>query len=285
MTAMPIRVAGNFTTMLGARLSKWTPCSSIRSGVRKKVGLVCIERRPLRPPWRAKAASSSFAPRRDISSTIAQPSSTSVHVACSAASSWTRSRQWPGSFFQTSMTMVGLAVAPTAPKAMAYSSSSTAHESFQISVGVVATGAGGGAVAPAAGGGVGEPLPETIAVGSQPREPRDERAEPARRVVVQRGKPVEDRGVVGRVGVIVEDRLAGALLELPGRDDLLRALVEGDEPVQRGLGVRAPPALPVGDPQPASSRRALVGQPEGAAHAFGQAVRQEAVEERGDLLG
>src|SRR5690242_9439504 len=34
--------------------------------------------------------------------------------------------------------MVGLAVAPTAPYETAYSSSSTAHESFQISVAVVA---------------------------------------------------------------------------------------------------------------------------------------------------
>ena len=49
-----------------------------------------------------------------------------------------RVRQWVGSFFQTSWTIVGFAVAPTAPKAMAYSSSSTAHESFQMSVGVSA---------------------------------------------------------------------------------------------------------------------------------------------------
>ena len=44
----------------------------------------------------------------------------------------------PGPAFQTSWTIVGLAVAPTAPKAIAYSSSSTAHESFQMSVGVSA---------------------------------------------------------------------------------------------------------------------------------------------------
>ena len=39
---------------------------------------------------------------------------------------------------QTSVTIVGLAVAPVAPKLMAYSSSITEHESFQMSVGVVA---------------------------------------------------------------------------------------------------------------------------------------------------
>jgi hypothetical protein len=36
------------------------------------------------------------------------------------------------------MTIVGFAVAPTAPYEIAYSSSETEHESFQISVGVVA---------------------------------------------------------------------------------------------------------------------------------------------------
>jgi hypothetical protein len=49
----------------------------------------------------------------------------------------TRSRQRAGSFFQTSVTIVGFAVAPTAPYEIAYSSSSIAHESFQMSVAVV----------------------------------------------------------------------------------------------------------------------------------------------------
>ncbi len=55
------------------------------------------------------------------------------------ASAFARARQRAGSFFQTSWTIVGLAVAPTAPKEMAYSSSSTSQESFQMSVGDVAT--------------------------------------------------------------------------------------------------------------------------------------------------
>ncbi len=50
----------------------------------------------------------------------------------------TRARQRAGSAFQTSVTIVGLAVAPTAPNEIAYSSSSIAHESFQMSVAVVA---------------------------------------------------------------------------------------------------------------------------------------------------
>jgi len=139
MTPIPTAVAGNLTMMFGASDEKWTPCSSIRSGVPQKVGLVCIERRPLRPPWRTKVGSSSFAPASDISSTTAQAMSISVQPGFASAIVRARPRQWAGSFFQTSCTIVGLAVAPTAPKAMAYSSSSTAQESFQISVGVSAT--------------------------------------------------------------------------------------------------------------------------------------------------
>ena len=71
------------------------------------------------------------APSTAISSTIAQVSSTSVHTAWAAASSRTRDDQRTRSFFITSSTMLGLEVAPVAPRSIAYCSSSMAHESFQ----------------------------------------------------------------------------------------------------------------------------------------------------------
>ena len=139
MTPIPTEVAGNFTMMFGASESKWTPCASIASGVRQKIGFVCMERRPWRPPDCSLAGSNSGAASRDIASTTAHARSTSVQAGCSAASSRVVARQRAGSAFQTSWTIVGFAVAPTAPLAIAYSSSSTAHESFQISVAVSAT--------------------------------------------------------------------------------------------------------------------------------------------------
>ena len=83
-----------------------------------------------------KAGIRSGAARTLISATIAHASSRSDRSECSLASSRTRDAQRSGSFFQTSTTIVGLAVAPTAPKPTAYSSSSTAQLSFQTSVGV-----------------------------------------------------------------------------------------------------------------------------------------------------
>src|SRR5436190_3261613 len=134
----PAVVAGNFTMMFGARRSKWRPCSTIRSADRNRVGSVWVERRPWRPPCASKAGSRSGAARVDISSTIAQARSASLATGRSTVSSRTRPRQWAGSFRQTSVTIVGLAVAPTAPNEIAYSSSSIAQESFQMSVAVSA---------------------------------------------------------------------------------------------------------------------------------------------------
>ena len=95
MTSMPTAVAGNLTMMFGASEAKWTPWSSIRSGVRQKVGFVCIERRPLRPPWRTKVGSSSRAPVSDISSTTAQAISTSVHSRFASAMARARAARRP----------------------------------------------------------------------------------------------------------------------------------------------------------------------------------------------
>ncbi len=67
---------------------------------------------------------------------IVQVSSTSDQVGLAAASSWTRGAQCAFSFFITSSTMLGLDVAPVAPRSTAYASSSTAQESFQYWVGV-----------------------------------------------------------------------------------------------------------------------------------------------------
>ena len=66
-----------------------------------------------------------------ISSIKSQVSSSSVAVPSPAMSSPIRSRQRCISFFSTSPTIVGFEVAPTAPFAIAYVSSSTEHESFQ----------------------------------------------------------------------------------------------------------------------------------------------------------
>ena len=65
----------------------------------------------------------------------AQVRSVSVQVGFVAASSRIRGSQVERSLRSTSRTIVGLEVAPVAPRATAYSSSSTAHESFQNSVG------------------------------------------------------------------------------------------------------------------------------------------------------
>ena len=115
MAAMPALVAGILTTMLGASDAKWTACSTSLSAFRKYVGLVCIDSRPLRPPNRSKVGSSSGAARTENASTIIQASSSSVAVGCSAASCRASARLPAGSFFQTSTTIVGFAVAPTAP--------------------------------------------------------------------------------------------------------------------------------------------------------------------------
>jgi hypothetical protein len=81
---------------------------------------------------------SSGAARTLISATIPHASSRSDSADCSAASARTRDDQWTGSFFQLSTTIVGFAVAPTAPNEIAYSSSATLQLSFQMSVAVSA---------------------------------------------------------------------------------------------------------------------------------------------------
>jgi hypothetical protein len=61
----------------------------------------------------------SGAARTDISATIAHASSRSDQVGCSPASTRTRVAQCDGSARQLSTTIVGLAVAPTAPNSTA----------------------------------------------------------------------------------------------------------------------------------------------------------------------
>jgi hypothetical protein len=115
ITRTPTDVAGNLTMMFGARPAKCSPWASIRSNDRNSVGSVCIERRPWRPPVASNAGRSKGAARSDISSTMAHARSISVASGRSAPIACTRSPPVPGSAFQTSATMVGLAVAPTAP--------------------------------------------------------------------------------------------------------------------------------------------------------------------------
>src|SRR6185437_4601071 len=96
-----------------------------------------MERRPLRPRSRRWIGSRIAAPRTAISSITCQVMSTSLARGFSRAIVLILGSQTSASFFRTSPTMVGLDVAPTAPRATAYSSSARAHESFQYSVGVV----------------------------------------------------------------------------------------------------------------------------------------------------
>jgi hypothetical protein len=60
-----------------------------------------------------------------------QVNSTSLQVGLSVASWRTRGTQSAFSLPITSRTIVGFEVAPVAPRSIAYTSSSTAHESFQ----------------------------------------------------------------------------------------------------------------------------------------------------------
>jgi hypothetical protein len=78
-----------------------------------------MERRPARPPEAANAGISSGAARVLISATTAQASSRSDQVGFSPARTRVRVAQPDGSARQLSTTMVGLAVAPTAPNSTA----------------------------------------------------------------------------------------------------------------------------------------------------------------------
>ena len=112
--------------------------ATIRSGVRKRVGSVCIESRPWRPP---DASNAGHEQRRraqrhlldDRPLPARAPSRGSLRRQLADAPA-----HRSGSPFQLSATIVGLAVAPTAPKTIAYASSSTRTESFQMSVEVSA---------------------------------------------------------------------------------------------------------------------------------------------------
>ena len=105
--------------MFGARPVKAKAWVTMAGASRKRVGSVWIERRPARPPEASKAGMSSGAARTLISATMAMASSRSDSAGSSAASSRTRPAHRSGSFFQLSTTIVGLAVAPTAPKSTA----------------------------------------------------------------------------------------------------------------------------------------------------------------------
>ena len=138
IAASPAAVAGNLTMTFGASDTNPAACASIRSAEPNSVGSVCIESRPLRPPVASKTGSSKRAPA-DGHLADDRPGELDLGpIPMLLASSSTRPCHVSGDARQTSVTIVGLAVAPVAPKLIAYSSSSTAHESFQMSVGVVA---------------------------------------------------------------------------------------------------------------------------------------------------
>ena len=115
IASTPAAVVGNFTMMFGARATKPSAWATIAAASRKRVGSVCIESRPARPAEASKAGRRSGAASTLISATIAQASSRSDQVGCTAARAATRSVQRGGSLRQLSTTIVGFAVAPTAP--------------------------------------------------------------------------------------------------------------------------------------------------------------------------
>ena len=117
--------------MFGAKPLKCSACAATRTGSRKNFGLVWIDSRPLRPPSRSNTGSSSVDARTAISSISCQAMSSSVDVGFWAMISAIRSRHRCISLLSTSPTIVGLLVAPTAPRSTAYVSSSIEHESFQ----------------------------------------------------------------------------------------------------------------------------------------------------------
>ena len=117
------------------------PLFSIRSGDRKYVGSVWTDKRPCRPAdastrFGATGLRAATSPRRSP-----RPDPLRSRPVLGSASARTRPRQWAGSFFQTSATIVGLAVAPTAPNGEVVLSLRTAHESFHMSVAVSCDGA------------------------------------------------------------------------------------------------------------------------------------------------
>ncbi len=119
MAAIPARVAGSLTMTFGASPSKAMACSTSASVSRHSVGSVWIERRPARPPEPAKAGMRSGAARVLISATMPHASSRSDQVGFSPARTRVRVAHCEGSDRQLSTTMVGLAVAPTAPNSTA----------------------------------------------------------------------------------------------------------------------------------------------------------------------
>src|SRR5258706_1623238 len=130
-----------------------------------------MDNRPLWPPSRRWIGSSVAAPRTAISSTTCQVTSRSFASGRSRAISWIRGRQTSASFFRTSPTMVGFEVAPTAPRAIAYSSSARAHESFQYSVGVVRAIRASGLSAGSAAGCIMAPIHEPLVIGIEREAP------------------------------------------------------------------------------------------------------------------
>jgi hypothetical protein len=113
--------------------SRCHACGIVRTVAADELGLgfVWIETRPFLRPSRSKTGSRISAPRTEISSKSCQVISSSVQVGLAAISSRIRSSQRWSSFFSTSPTIVGLLVAPVAPRSTAYVSSSTDEESFQ----------------------------------------------------------------------------------------------------------------------------------------------------------
>ena len=97
------------------------------------------------------------------------------------------------------------------------------------------------------------------------------------------GEPLQHAPVVRRVGVVVDD-LAVGVAELPGGDDVLHPMVEGEERVERGRGRRRAPRLPLRGEELGGPRRARLGQAVGTRDRRDQPLDDELVEDPADSV-
>ena len=100
---------------------------------------------------------------------------------------------------------------------------------------------------------------------------------------MERGEPVEDPGVVGRVRVIVEDLALGVVAELPGSDRFLHRMVGLEERVERG-GRRLVPGFALRCEEGVRPSRPGLGQPIGAGSGPHQSVDGQLVEDGLDVV-
>ena len=101
-------------------------------------------------------------------------------------------------------------------------------------------------------------------------------------VGVQGGEPLEDAGVVGGIGVVVDDAGIG-IAELPRGDGVLDAVVQLEEGIERGVGRVLAPRGAVGVEERVGPGGPRLGQAVGARDGGRQPVDRQLVEDRLDV--